>query len=63
MEQLSREALTRAIKYEEKTRMTEKKIVIECMKEIDRRRTGNKESKWEKKENRNKKSRNEDRRN
>lgn len=38
-----------AIKYKENTRQTEKKIVIECMKEIDRRRIENEESKWEKK--------------
>lgn len=40
------EALKRAIKYEEKTRKTEKKIVTECMKEIDRRRIESGESKW-----------------
>lgn len=42
------EALKRAIKYEEKTRQTVKKIVTECMKEIDRRRIESEKSKWEK---------------
>lgn len=32
MEELSREALRRALKYEERTRRKEKKIVIECMR-------------------------------
>lgn len=49
MEELRMEALKRAIKYEENTRQMEKKIVIECMKEIDRRRIESEESKWEKK--------------
>lgn len=43
------EALKRAIRYEEKTRKKEKKIVLKCLRKIDKRRTGNEESKWEKK--------------
>lgn len=43
------EALNRAINYEEKTRKAEKKIVTECMKEMDRRRTESEESIWERK--------------
>lgn len=43
------EALNRAINYEEKTRKEEKKIVTECMKEMDRRRTESEESIWERK--------------
>lgn len=39
MEELEIEALKRAIKYEEKTRKMEKKIVTECMRKIDKERT------------------------
>lgn len=35
MEELRMEALKRAIKYKEETRQSTKRIVIECIKEID----------------------------
>lgn len=45
--ELGMEAIRRAIKYEESARNSEKKIVLECWRERDRRRKGE-ESKWEK---------------
>lgn len=49
MEELSKEALRRAIKYEEKVRRSEKKLVLECIKEIDKERPGQMKNKWEEK--------------
>lgn len=49
IEELRTEALKRAIRYEEKTRKKEKKIILKCVREIDKKRTGNEEIKWEKK--------------
>ena len=46
--ELGMEAVKRAMKYEETARNPEKKIVLECWKEIDRRRK-EEENKWEKK--------------
>jgi len=48
-EELRVEALSRAIKYEEKARQSEKIIVKECLKKMDRRRTRGELSGWEKK--------------
>lgn len=47
--ELGVEALKRAIRYEEKARESDKKIVIECIKEAERERRKKEESKWEKK--------------
>lgn len=41
MKELSMEAVKKAIRYEETTRQSKKKIVIECIKELERgNRTG-----------------------
>jgi len=48
-EELRVEALSRAIKYEEKARQSEKIIVKECLKEMDRKGTRGEQSRWEKK--------------
>lgn len=50
MEVLRMEALKKAIKYEENMRRTKKRIVAECIKEIDKERMGREESKWERRE-------------
>lgn len=34
MKELRTEAIKKAVKYEEKSRQSEKKIMVECMKEI-----------------------------
>jgi len=49
MKELRTEAIKRAVKCKEKARQSEKKIIIECMKEIEKRRESGEESKWEKK--------------
>lgn len=45
------DAVKKAVKYEEKARQSEKKIIVECkcMKEIEKRRESGEENKWEKK--------------
>jgi len=48
-EELRVEALSRALKYEEKAKQSEKIIVKECLKEMDRRGTRVEQSRWEKK--------------
>lgn len=47
MKELRMEAMMRAIKYEETARKTEKKLVVECIKELERERRSREESKWE----------------
>lgn len=47
MEKIRTKALKRAIKYEEKARNSGRKIVAECIKELDRERVRSEESKWE----------------
>jgi len=47
MKEIKIEAIRRAIKYEEETRQSEKKIVVECMKEMEREGRGGQTSKWE----------------
>lgn len=47
MKELSMEAMKRAIKYEEKARKSNRKIVVECIKEMERRKMNGEESKWE----------------
>lgn len=50
MKELSRERqIRRTVKYKENTRKAKKKIVVECMKELDRRSIESEERKWEKK--------------
>lgn len=49
MKELRLEATKRTIKYEETERRLEKKIVVECIKELERRRKRGEESRWEKK--------------
>lgn len=39
----------RAARYEEKARQLKKKIIVECMKEIEKRRESEEKSKWKKK--------------
>lgn len=46
-EEIRIEAMKRAIKYEVKARNSGKKIVAECMRDLDRERTKREESKWE----------------
>lgn len=46
-EEIRTEAMKRAIKYEEKVRNGEKKIVAECIRDLDRERARSEESKWE----------------
>lgn len=48
MKELRMEAIKRAVKYEQKARQSEK-IIVECIKEIEKRRENIEESKWEKK--------------
>ncbi|XP_067211780.1 uncharacterized protein [Linepithema humile] len=45
MRELRMEAMMRAIKYEETARKTEKKLVVECIKELERERRSREESK------------------
>ena len=47
VKELRLEAKKRAIKYEEKARKSEKKLVIECIKEMDKEGRKREESKWE----------------
>lgn len=47
MKELKSEALRRAIKYEEAAWKSNKKIVIECIREIRREKRIGEESKWE----------------
>lgn len=49
MKEVKMRAVKTAIKYEEKARKSKKKIVIECIKEMERNRRKEKESKWERK--------------
>lgn len=49
MKELRLKATKRTIKYEETARRSEKKIVVECIKELERRRKRGEESRWEKK--------------
>lgn len=49
MKELRLEATKRMIKYEKTERRLEKKIVVECIKELERRRKRGEESRWEKK--------------
>ena len=49
MKELNLEAMERAIKYEETARKSEKRIVTECIKEIERKGKGKEQSEWEKK--------------
>jgi len=49
MKKLRTETIKRAVKYEKKARQSEKKIIVECMKEIEKMRERGEESKWEKK--------------
>lgn len=49
MRELRLEAVRRAVKYEETARRSKKKLVVECMKELEREEIGREESKWEKK--------------
>lgn len=48
MKELRMEAIKRAVKYEQRARQSEK-IIVECIKEIKKRRENIEESKWEKK--------------
>jgi len=36
MKEIKIEAMRRAVQYEEETRQSEKKIVVECMKEMEK---------------------------
>ncbi|KMQ92546.1 hypothetical protein RF55_7448 [Lasius niger] len=45
MRELRLEAMKRAIKYEETARKSRKKIVVECMKALDREERGSEENK------------------
>ncbi|KMQ83635.1 coiled-coil domain-containing protein [Lasius niger] len=47
MIELRLEVMRRAIKYEEKARKSEKKLVAECIKDLEKERREGKESKWE----------------
>lgn len=47
MIELRLEAMRRVIKYEEKAKNSEKKIVIECIKDLEKERKEGEESKWE----------------
>lgn len=47
MKELRREALRRAVRYEETAWNSNKKIVIECIKEIRREKRRSEENKWE----------------
>lgn len=49
MKELRLEATKRTIKYEKTERRLEKKIVVECIKELERRRKRGEESRREKK--------------
>lgn len=49
IKELRTETIKRAIKYKEKARQSEKKIMVECMREIQKRKKSEEESKWEKK--------------
>lgn len=44
-EELRMDALRRAIKYEEETRLSKKKIVVKCIKEIDKKKLKAEETK------------------
>jgi len=48
MKEIKIEAIRRAVKYEEETRQSEKNIVLECMKEMEKEGRRGKVSKWEK---------------
>lgn len=48
MIELKIETVRRAIKYKEKARKSEKKIVVECIKDLEKERKKGEESKWEK---------------
>lgn len=43
------DALRRTIKYEKETKLSKKKIVVECIKEFDKKKLKAEESKWERK--------------
>lgn len=47
MKETRTESIKRAIKYEEKAWNSGNKIVIECIKDLDKKRTAGEESKWE----------------
>lgn len=47
MIELRLQAMRRAITYEEKTRKSEKKLVVECIKNLEKERRIGEESKWE----------------
>lgn len=46
--ELRLETIKRAIKYEKTTRNSKKKLVVECLRELDKEKIGSTESKWEK---------------
>jgi len=48
MKEIKIEAIRRAVKYEEEIRRLEKKIVVECMKEMEKEGRRGEVSKWEK---------------
>lgn len=49
MRGLSLEAvIKRALKYEETARNLKKKLVVECLRELDKKEIGSTERKWEK---------------
>jgi len=47
MKEIKIEAIKRAVKYEEETRQSEKKIVVECMKEMEKEGRREEVRKWE----------------
>lgn len=48
MKELRTKAIKRAARYEEKARQSKKKIIVECMKEIEKRKESEEESKCKK---------------
>lgn len=47
MKEVRIEAMKRAIKFEEKAKSSKKKLVVECIKDLEKERAERVESKWE----------------
>lgn len=48
MRELRLEAVKRALKYEEATKNLKKKLVVECLRELDKEEIGSTDKKWKK---------------